>query len=86
MKIENQTLNEKIEERNEDLHKLRYKITRTVIILSHNREKFQYVGKQNETKELRLLELAADLTEVKNKLSALKKKRENLHKANMKLK
>ena len=31
-------------------------------------------------------ELAVELTEVKNRLSALKKKRENFHKANMKLK
>ena len=39
LKIENQTLNEKIEERNEELHKLRSKITQTVVILSHTREK-----------------------------------------------
>lgn len=39
LKIENQTLNEKIEERNEELHKLRKKITQTVVILSHTREK-----------------------------------------------
>jgi hypothetical protein len=43
LKIENQTLNEKIEERNEELHKLRKKITTTVVILSHTREKLQYV-------------------------------------------
>ena len=30
LKIENQTLNEKIEERNEDLHKLKKKNTNTV--------------------------------------------------------
>lgn len=30
LKIENQTLNEKIEERTEDLHKLKNKNTRTV--------------------------------------------------------
>ena len=30
LKIENQTLNEKIEERNEDLHKLKKKNTTTV--------------------------------------------------------
>ena len=39
LKIENQTLNEKIEERNEELHKLKKKITCTVVILSHTREK-----------------------------------------------
>ena len=45
LKIENQTLNEKIEERNEELHKLRKKITNTVVILSHTREKLKYVEK-----------------------------------------
>lgn len=39
LKIENQTLNEKIEERNEELHKLRKKITQNVVQLSHTREK-----------------------------------------------
>jgi hypothetical protein len=35
LKIENQTLNEKIEERNEELHKLRKKTTTTVQVLTH---------------------------------------------------
>lgn len=39
LKIENQTLNEKIEDRNEDLHRFRQKIITTVIIISHYREK-----------------------------------------------
>jgi hypothetical protein len=39
LKIENQTLNEKIEERNEELHKLRTNITSHVVKLSHTREK-----------------------------------------------
>lgn len=78
LKIENQTLNEKIEERNEDLHKLRHKITRTVIILSHNREKYQFIMKKNEKQELSLDDKTNELTDVKNKLSELKKKREKL--------
>jgi histone deacetylase 6 len=47
LKIENQTLNEKIEERNEELDKLREKITKNVVIISHTREKLQFVLKQN---------------------------------------
>lgn len=47
LKIENQTLNEKIEERNEELHKLRKKITDTVVKLSHTREKYQYIQIHN---------------------------------------
>ena len=86
LKIENQTLNEKIEERNEDLHKLRHKITRTVIILSHNREKYQFIMKKNEKQELSLDDKTNELTDVKNKLSELKKKREKLQKQNQKLK
>jgi len=35
LKIENQTLNEKIEERNEELLKLRKKTTTTVQVLTH---------------------------------------------------
>ena len=41
LKIENQTLNEKIEERNEELHKLRKKTIVTVQIITHMREKVQ---------------------------------------------
>lgn len=77
LKIENQTLNEKIEERNEELHKLRKKITTTVVILTHTREKFQYIKKQNEKKEHELKSLTGDLTDIKTKLSGLKKKRED---------
>jgi hypothetical protein len=40
LKIENQTLNEKIEERNEELHKLKVKMTWNVNRLSHYREKY----------------------------------------------
>lgn len=45
LKIENQTLNEKIEERNEDLHKLKKKTTTMVQILTHTREKLVFVEK-----------------------------------------
>ena len=48
LKIENQTLNEKIEERNEDLHKLKKKNTNTVQILTHTREKLGYLNKLDE--------------------------------------
>lgn len=43
LKIENQTLNEKIEERHEDLHKLKKKNTTTVQILTHTREKLKFI-------------------------------------------
>lgn len=48
LKIENQTLNEKIEERNEELAKLKRKKTSTVQVLTHIREKLKFVENQNE--------------------------------------
>jgi len=47
LKIENQSLNEKIEERNEDLHKLKKKNTTTVQILTHTVEKLNHIKEQN---------------------------------------
>ena len=47
LKIENQSLNEKIEDRNEDLHKLKKKNTTTVQILKHTKEKLQHLKTQN---------------------------------------
>merc|ERR1712048_1235438 len=47
LKIENQTLNEKIEERNEELTRLRGKIINQVIMLSHTREKMKFIETQN---------------------------------------
>ena len=78
LKIENQTLNEKIEERNEELHKLRKKITQTVVILSHTREKLQYVNEQNRIQEIQLIELNEQLNNEKNDQSKLKKNRDKL--------
>ena len=48
LKIENQSLNEKIEERNEELLKLRKKTTATVQVLTHIKEKLQFVEKENQ--------------------------------------
>lgn len=57
LKIENQTYNEKIEERNEELLKLRKKITNVVQVLTHVKEKLQFVKvgyiNQGENIELR---------------------------------
>ena len=78
LKIENQTLNEKIEERNEELHKLRKKITTTVVILSHTREKLQYVQEQNRHHNEKLKTLNDQLNDEKISLSKMKKDREVL--------
>jgi hypothetical protein len=54
LKIENQTYNEKIEERNEELMKLKKKINNTVQILTHVKEKLQFVFAQNESEKKNL--------------------------------
>ena len=48
LKINNVDLNEKIEERNEDIMKLRKKVTSTVQVLAHLKEKLQYAQVSNE--------------------------------------
>ena len=47
LKIENQAHNEKIEERNEELTKLKNKITTTVQVLSHLKEKLNWLELDN---------------------------------------
>ncbi len=54
LKIENQTYNEKIEERNEELAKLKKKINNTVQILTHVKEKLQFVFVENGRQKLNL--------------------------------
>lgn len=85
LKIENQTYNEKIEERNEDLLKLKRKIESTVQVLTHLKEKLEYVTEQNE-------ELESELERVENwsqtrrdELAKLKHQRDKLRSENVKL-
>lgn len=61
LKIENQTLNERIEERNEELHKLRKKTVTTVQIVTHMREKVQFVQQDYQSLKAELSQLDADL-------------------------
>lgn len=85
LKIENQTLNEKIEERNEELTRLRGKIINQVIMLSHTREKMKFIETQNARNEKELAELNARLDEVKTKLTISKNERAKKDKENQKL-
>lgn len=85
LKIENQTLNEKIEERNEDLHKLKKKNTNTVQILTHFKEKLQFVIQENEKlkKEGELKE--DELNGLRKKLNETKDLRKKLKTQNQTL-
>merc|ERR1712002_535043 len=72
LKIENQTYNEKIEERNEDLLKLKRKIESTVQVLTHLKEKLEFVSTQNEDLELKLEEIEKEATSKRDKLAKTK--------------
>ncbi|ETI40905.1 hypothetical protein F442_13640 [Phytophthora nicotianae P10297] len=76
LKIENQTLNEKIEERNEELHKLRKKTTSTVQVLTHIKEKLQFVLAENQMLKRDSQELEEALTANRDQLAHKKKDRD----------
>ena len=78
LKIENQTLNEKIEERNEELLKLRKKTTTTVQVLTHLKEKLQFVTAENQVLKHELTDLEVDLTGKRDNLTLTKHERDGL--------
>jgi hypothetical protein len=79
LKIENNTLTEKIEDRNEEIHKLKNKINYTVQILAHLQEKSKSVSSENEIKKTENENLKKEIIEMKRKLT--EKKEENDKKA-----
>eukprot|EP00879_Flechtneria_rotunda_P019667 GHRR01020665.1.p1 GENE.GHRR01020665.1~~GHRR01020665.1.p1 ORF type:complete len:373 (+),score=152.65 GHRR01020665.1:60-1178(+) len=78
LKIENQSLNEKIEERNEELIKLRKKTTVTVQILTHMKEKLQFIEYENQALLQQLQELEAALAGRRDELAGLKATRDKM--------
>ncbi|GFS12394.1 coiled-coil domain-containing protein 96-like [Elysia marginata] len=85
LKIENQTYNEKIEERNEELLKLRKKITSTVQVLTHLKEKLQFVQGENLEQTNELKEVESELAQSRDILSRTKQARDALRIDNQKL-
>ena len=79
LKIENNTLKEKIEDRNEEIHKLKKKINYTVQILAHLQEKSKFVSSENEIKKAENENLKKEIIEMKRRLT--EKKEENDKKA-----
>ena len=86
LKIENQTLSEKIEERNEELAKLKRKKTVTVQILTHIREKLRYVTTQNAVLREELLQVDSDINRERSVLTSSKHERDNIREDNIELK
>eukprot|EP00743_Colponemidia_sp_Colp-15_P001824 GILK01001989.1.p1 GENE.GILK01001989.1~~GILK01001989.1.p1 ORF type:complete len:605 (+),score=181.67 GILK01001989.1:56-1816(+) len=85
LKIENQTLNEKIEERNEELHKLRKKTVTTVQVLTHIKEKLQFVQAENQVLQSELSGLDDNLSHERDTLSKTKHERDELRLENGRL-
>jgi hypothetical protein len=76
LKIENSTLNEKIEDRNEELHKLRKKTTTTVQVLTHVKEKLQFVAGEAAELKHQLQQLEQQVAGLRDTMTSLKAARE----------
>merc|ERR1740129_2450050 len=76
LKIENQTLNEKIEERNDELHKLRKKTIVTVQIITHMREKVEFVKQGYQSLKSELAQLDQDLAAQRHLVDKTKHERD----------
>lgn len=79
LKIENQTLGEKIEERNGELDKLKSKTNRTVQILTHVKEKLQFIKRKNKNlRKNKLAEIERIVSDERDELTELKKERDKI--------
>ncbi|KAM3838817.1 cilia- and flagella-associated protein 184 [Vipera latastei] len=85
LKIENQTYNEKIEERNEELQKLRRKVTNTVQVLSQVKEKLQFVEAENQGQKGQLMAVESLVAQNRDILTRTKQARDKLRIDNQRL-
>ncbi|KAK4469681.1 hypothetical protein MN116_007209 [Schistosoma mekongi] len=85
LKIENQTYNEKIEERNEEISKLKHKISNTVQIMTHVKEKLQAVLEDNINQRKKLDDIEMDLKLNRDQLAKMKQTKERLRAENARL-
>lgn len=85
LKIENQSWNEKIEERNEDILKIRKKATATIHILTHIKEKLVFTLAENAALREHLDAVDAQLVHARDALSKRKRERDALASENAKM-
>ncbi|ELR48700.1 Coiled-coil domain-containing protein 96, partial [Bos mutus] len=85
LKIENQTFNEKVEERNEELLKLRGKVTNNVQIITHVKEKLHFVDIENMCKKAELMDIEAQVAQKRDILTKTKQARDGLRLDNIRL-
>nr|XP_012290413.1 coiled-coil domain-containing protein 96 [Aotus nancymaae] len=85
LKIENQTFNEKIEERNEELLKLRNKVTNSVQVITHVKEKLHFTDMENACKKTQLAEIEAQVALRRDILTKTKQAHKGLRADNIRL-
>lgn len=66
LRINNVDLNEKIEERNEEIQKLTTKVTSTVQVLAHLKEKLQFVQAERSEKEIAVRKIDKKVAKVRS--------------------
>lgn len=71
LRINNADLNDKIEERNEEILKLKKKITSTIQVLAHLKEKLQFLQAENAAKKTVLKEVEKHVAKVYHVVCAL---------------
>jgi hypothetical protein len=76
LKIENATVHEKIEDRQEELRKLRAKMTTTVQVLTHVREKLQFVQAEADALHAKDAAVKAEVASQRAALAGSKRQRE----------
>jgi archaellum component FlaC len=85
LKIENQSLSEKIEERGEELSKLKRKKALNVQLLSHVREKLIFTDKQSSQHRQELDEIDASISATRAQLTTSKRERKTMRHENKEL-
>lgn len=86
LKINNIDLNEKIEERNDDILKLKKKVTSTVQVLTHVKEKLQFLQVETAERKAVLNDIESELALKRDVLTHLKQARDALRTDNLRLK
>ncbi|XP_069763860.1 cilia- and flagella-associated protein 184 [Narcine bancroftii] len=86
LKIENQSYSEKIEERKEEVTKMKKKIAGKIEVLTHIKEKLEYMERENKEKKTQLREVEAFVAQKRKVLTKMKQARDKVRSANLKLK
>jgi chromosome segregation ATPase len=86
LKVENTNLNEKIEERSEEVLKLRSKVTNTIHIATHVREKLDCVRKENAELRQTVASTDEELSKARDQLARSKRRRDAHLRANTRIK